>query len=187
MVGGDDNVRKIHHNAPQKYSSRKPQDCRSYLRQQQNGTSRQSAHTAKTPSIQSNRKQSNDCVIDANKFNAQNDADVDDADIVKLDDSDDDSVCDFEELKCGDKVKLNIARFLLTFDEEDIFLEDLPMIELDKIFESGRGFRLFLSQLHSPFKFWFQLNDNLEMIDSIMDRLKYVRILCQIHVFRFNF
>lgn len=166
MIVGGDNARKVNRNGPQQSSNRKSQDCRSYLHQRQNGTSHQS-----------NGKQSSDCVNRANKANAHESADIDDVHVVKLDDSDDsddESDYDFAELKCNDQAKANIARFLLTFEEEDIHLEGLPTMELDKIFESGRGFRLFLSQVHSPFKFWFQLNDNLEMIDSLMDRLKYV-------------
>lgn len=173
MVVGGDNARKLSQNGPQQSSNRKSQDCRSYLHQRQNGTSR----TATTASNRSHGKQSSDCVNRANGGNAQEFADIDDVHVVKLDDSDgsdDESDYDFAELKCNDLAKANIARFLLTFEEEDIHLEGLPTMELDKIFESGRGFRLFLSQVHSPFKFWFQLNDNLEMIDSLMDRLKYV-------------
>lgn len=178
FIGGVD-AKKINHSDRNKIPNRKPQDCRNYLHQQQNGKARQSAHTTTRP-IQSDRKQSIDSVNDANKFNGQNYADIDDVDVVKLDDSDDDSVHDYAEFKCGDKVKLNIARFLLTFDEEDIYLEPLPMLELNQIFEPGRAFRLFLSQVQSPYKFWFQLNDHLEMIDSLMDRLKYA---CADHTF----
>lgn len=173
LMPGGNNSQKINHNGPQQSSNRKPKDCRSYLHQQQNGTSHQSAHTT-AASNQFDRKQSSDYVNHATEANAQESADIDDVHVVKLDDSGDESDCDFEELKCNDQAKANIARFLLTFEEEDIHLEGLPTMELDKIFESGRGFRLFLSQVHSPFKFWFQLNDNLEMIDSLMDRLKYV-------------
>lgn len=170
-MGGGDNARRANRNRPPQNSNRKPQDGRSY----QNGASHQSVYTTTAATTQSDRKQSSDYANHANGTAALESADIDDEHVVvKLDDSDDESDCDLAELKCNDQAKANIARFLLTFEEEDIHLEGLPTMELDKVFESGRGFRLYLSQVHSPFKFWFQMNDDLDAIDSLMDRLKYV-------------
>lgn len=164
----------MNRNEPHKYSYQKSQDGRDYLHQQRNSkSSYRVAHTT-TASIQSKHKQSNGCVIGATGSNVRKYADAD-ADIVKLNDSDDESDFDYGEMQFGNNNdKLNIARYGLTFDEENIHWQELPTMELDKIIETGRGFRLFLSQVHSPFKFWFQLNDNLETIDSLMERIKYV-------------
>ena len=167
---GDD--KKVDRNESHKYSKR--QDCRTYLHQKQKNDSYRAAIAA------SKQKQSSDCVNPTTlESNAQQRTDIDadadaDADIVKIN-GDDGSDIDFEEMECVNKQKVNIVRYLLTFNEEDIHLTDLPPIELNKIIEAGQSFRLFLSQLHSPFKFWFHLNADLEKIDSIMSRLKYVR------------
>lgn len=168
--GGDKsmhNAKKIHLNGP--HSSQKAPDYRDFIHRRQSDSSFRGAHTT-TASIRSDQKQSNGCAIGATESNGQKYADVN-ADVVKFVDSDDESDHDYGRMQRGNN-KANIARYLLTFDEENIHLGDLPTMDLDKTIEIGRGFRLFLSQVHSPFKFWFQLNDNLEEIDSLMSRIK---------------
>lgn len=168
-------------------TSQKPtDDCRDYNHRQRydrsSATTKASIHAAP-------QKQSNGC---AKESNAQKYADTAaaaaaapgddmDADIVKFVDSDDESDYEYGPMQGGKRNnyndKFNIARYLLTFDEESIHLDDLATIALDKHIEPGRAFRLFLSQVHSPFKFWFQLNEHLEMIDSLMGGLKYAVVV----------
>lgn len=99
--------------------------------------------------------------------------DIQDDGQMDLDDHTDDEYDYATHDNCKDK-KNAIARYLMEFNEENIHLGDLPSIDLDKIIVPGRNFRLFLTEVHSPFKFWFQLNDNAEAVDSLMDRLKSV-------------
>lgn len=127
------------------------------------------------PSPRFNQKQqSNDCNAPAHRSqkNAADD-DAETTDTIGLQiDSDDDSDCDYEEWLRRNGKKTSIAHYLMTFNDDNIHVGDLPSIELDKLIQPGHGFRLFLSQVHSPFKFWFQLNEHSEAIDSLMDRLE---------------
>lgn len=159
------------------YHRQQQQQQQRQQRPQQNGISNTQypAHTTKT-SIQSNQKQSNGLHLYDQKYdgadadaNADSDADSD-IEKIGLDDYDTDD----EEHVYALKNKNNIARYLLTFNEESIHLGELPAVNLDEIIKPGQGFRLLLSQVHSPFKFWFQLKEHADSINSLMDRLKYV-------------
>lgn len=69
---------------------------------------------------------------------------------------------------------ININCQLLLFDEHNIEFDDLPRIKFNEQFETGKQLRIFLSQIHSPYKFWFQLKDNVDHIETLMNAMEYV-------------
>lgn len=66
---------------------------------------------------------------------------------------------------------------LMLFDEDKIeFGVDLPEISVSEQFKPGQSFRIFLATIHSPYKFWFQLNEHSDQIGRLMSGLEYVEI-----------
>lgn len=180
--GGSRNTNGQRNNSPMQngHSTQTPRGYRQQpqwqqQQQPQNGHSHQrttaAAVAAPPPSVHFKQQQSNDQAkrpedkADDEKANAAN------ADKIRLD-SDDDSDCDYEEWQRRQSKKTSVARYLMTFHDENIHLGELPPMELEKIFEPGRSLRLTLSEVHSPFKFWFHLDENTDAIDSLMERLK---------------
>lgn len=61
---------------------------------------------------------------------------------------------------------------LLLFDEECIEFDNLSRIKFNEHFATGQRFHIILSQVHSPYKFWFHMKDDAENVDSLMHGLK---------------
>lgn len=137
-------------------------------RQQQQRNDRD--NTASIP-LNRQKQQTTDCEFRAKgEHNGYND----DAQAAENDDETQKEESSFidEEEEDNDSENTQMARRLLVFEEENVHREDLPGIELEKILVPGKECRLFFAEVHSPFKFWFQLKDNSERIDSLMDRLE---------------
>lgn len=65
-------------------------------------------------------------------------------------------------------------RRLPLFNEPCIEFDELPAFKVDEKFERGLTCRMFFAQIHSPYKFWFQLDEYAEKIDRLMDKMEYV-------------
>lgn len=61
---------------------------------------------------------------------------------------------------------------LLLFDEHHIEFGDLPRIKFTDTFHDGQHLRIFLAQIHSPYKFWFQRKDDIDNIETLMNALE---------------
>lgn len=96
--------------------------------------------------------------------------------------SDDD---DEHTLKNGSDLELEIDTSLLKFEEERIEFDKLPTVNFEETFEDGQSFRIFLSQIHSPYKFWFQLKDDAEQLNDLMSSLEY-DLFCNSLLFLLN-
>ncbi|XP_055310115.1 uncharacterized protein LOC129573532 [Sitodiplosis mosellana] len=73
----------------------------------------------------------------------------------------------------GSSTGIDINCTLLLFDEHCIEFDNLPRIKFNQHFETGRKMRVFIAQIHSPYKFWFQLKDDGENIESLMNALEH--------------
>lgn len=188
-----DNSKKSKRNGPHKFvpnkennpimqigqANQKSRDHRRHPNhhQQQQQHQKQQDNSYQVASTTTTTIQSSDCVVPTKGVQHSHlDAEKCTDDVVAKNDAEAKNV----ESDSEDEVEIDIdnktkmARYLLTFNEENIYLVDLPAIKLEQIMQPDKSFRLFLSQVHSPFKFWFQLDENLEMIESLMDRLEYV-------------
>lgn len=68
--------------------------------------------------------------------------------------------------------KINLDAKILNFNEDHIEFGSLIEMNLSEKFKPDQRFRLFLSQVQSPYKFWFQRAEDNEQIDSLMDHLE---------------
>lgn len=73
----------------------------------------------------------------------------------------------------SDSGLLDIDLTLLKFEEFKIEFGALPTVNFEEIFSKGQKFRLFLTQIHSPYKFWFQFKEHEEHINTLMSALEY--------------
>lgn len=73
--------------------------------------------------------------------------------------------------------KIDLNSLLLHFDDEKILFDDLPTLKMTDIFKPDQSFRMYIAQIHSPYKFWFQLKEKEELIDSLMDHLEYANFV----------
>lgn len=64
------------------------------------------------------------------------------------------------------------AARLLQFDEENIEFGSLKHKSFDDLFSAGQSFHIYLSQVHSPYKFWFQKKTDCDDIDNFMEDLE---------------
>lgn len=69
--------------------------------------------------------------------------------------------------------ELEIDLTLLKFEEFRIEFGGLPTVNFEEKFVHGQSFRIFLSQIHSPYKFWFHLKEEEENIANLMSSLEY--------------
>lgn len=127
---------------------------------------KQSNHYAQTNGCQVDRKSSDSLNDVPNQVNnATNEQNVDQIHIEQLD------------LSGGSHDSHHSIFFtpLAQFGIDRIELSDsLPELNFSDRFKIGQSFRIFLSQIHSPYKFWFHLNEHSNDIDRLMSRLEYV-------------
>lgn len=117
-------------------------------------------------SYQMQRKQESPTMVKADKHNEVAKKPVDNAPILITSTTDEDSSYSQHE-------KIDMDALLLQFDEEHILLDDLPTVKVADLFKVGNSFRMYIAQIQSPYKFWFQLKEDEASIDSLMDNLAY--------------
>lgn len=81
-----------------------------------------------------------------------------------------------EEPKCSSGEPTELDFRLLKFDQEEIELGHLPEIKINDQFKCNQTMRIYLAQIHSPYKFWFNLSEHAEHVESLMSRMEYVQI-----------
>lgn len=74
----------------------------------------------------------------------------------------------------------------ISLESENIEIDDLPKMSVDKQFQTGQSVRVFISLIHSPYKFWFQVYDSADMIDSLMEHLEYDQFSIKIYAWHYN-
>lgn len=92
-----------------------------------------------------------------------------DNDYGKSNESSDDTI---DNEKNGFENKISADFTLLQFDEEVIEFGVYNIIKFKEQFIVGQSFRIFLSQIHTPFKFWFQLKEHADTIETLMSGLE---------------
>lgn len=79
-----------------------------------------------------------------------------------------------EEMKSGGSISISLDDQLLAFEEEQIEFNDFPQINFGQTFKVDGTFRVIISQIHSPYKFWFHRAEYADDINILMDSLEYV-------------
>lgn len=72
----------------------------------------------------------------------------------------------------SDSIGIKMDFGLLKFDEELIEFDQLRCVEFQEQFRADQSFRIFLSQTHSPYRFWFHLMEHAEHIETLMNGLE---------------
>lgn len=68
--------------------------------------------------------------------------------------------------------KISIDLTLFQFDEENIAFGAYNIIKFEEKFIVGQSFHVFVSEIHSPFKFWFQFKEDDGKIKTLMSGLE---------------
>lgn len=69
-------------------------------------------------------------------------------------------------LKCSIDLGL-----IMDFEADEIAFGRLPLSDFEKMFAVGTNMRVYVSQIYSPFKFWFQTADDGEKLEDMMTQL----------------
>lgn len=74
-----------------------------------------------------------------------------------------------EELK---PFELN-GKLFIDFDEDDIEFGCLPQSNFNKTFKAGNSCRIYIAQIHTPYKIWFHTKENGDTTVDLMDSLEW--------------
>lgn len=84
-----------------------------------------------------------------------------------------DLISSSEDEKVSENIeKIDLECPLLHLEDENIEFDELPVVNMRNVFKTGQSLRVFISLVHSPYKFWFQREEDGELIDVLMERLE---------------
>lgn len=61
---------------------------------------------------------------------------------------------------------------LMKFEEQHIASDGLPKVQFNELFQINTKFEVYIAQVHSPYKFWFQLKEDSEKLFTLMSAME---------------